>query len=262
MMSSLLNSAKIQCTQCHSLNIRRSKWVSHAEKKSYPEGSPYRCLDCSKRFIADKEASHLTERNLFLTRLFLAAILLVGGAVFLFFLLENSAKNYPQQSGFASVSSAENNSARMKAAERGDAQAQFELGQSLLQTFNGNPEETAVAVRWLRKSAISGNTDAMVALGRLSKTGVGVLQSYVQSLEWIQTAAYKGNPEGMLELGRLYRDGVAVPKDSVQAYIWLNRAAAMQNRIAALERDLIAGSLTAEKLKEAQSLSSVEAPKK
>lgn len=262
MMSSLLNSTKIQCTHCQSVNVRRSKWVSQAEKKSYPDSSPYRCLDCSKRFIADKDPGHLTEKNLNVTRLFLAAALLLGGMVFFVFMLENSNKNQIQQGASTSVSSAENNSTRMKAAEKGDAQAQFELGEALLQTLDGNPEETAVAVRWLRKSAASGNTNAMVALGRLSKTGVGVLQSYAQSLEWIQAAADKGNPEGMLELGRLYRDGVAVSKDAVQAYIWLNRAAAMHNRIAAMERDLIAGTLSAEKLTEAQSLSSTEAVKK
>jgi TPR repeat protein len=150
----------------------------------------------------------------------------------------------------------------MIAAEKGDAQAQFELGHSLLQTYSGNPEKTALAISWLKKSAASGNANAMVVLGRLSKNGVGVLQNYAQSLVWIQAAANKGNPEGMLELGRLYRDGVAVAKDMVQAYIWLNRAAAMQSRIAAQERDVIGRSLTVDELKEAQHLSSVDVANK
>lgn len=250
--NSSLHRTKILCTHCHSANIRRSKWVSQAEKNAHPKSAPYRCLDCSKRFIGSSDLSHLSQKNLLITGLSLAAILLLGLLILMFVLLGNSATIYSSPS---LLHSPENISARMQAAEKGDAVAQFELGQALLQNREGNPEDTAMAVLWLRKAASNGNSNAMVALGRLSKTGVGVLQSYVQSLEWMQAAAHKANPEGMLELGRLYRDGIAVPKDSVQAYIWLNRAAALHNRTAAQERDLIANNLNPEQLKEAQNLS-------
>jgi TPR repeat protein len=253
--SSSLHRTKVLCLHCHSANIRRSKWVSQTEKNAHPKSAPYRCLDCSKRFIGSIDLSHLSQKNLIITRLFLAASLLVGLLILMFVIIGSSSTNYSSQSAAAFLQNAENNSARMKAAEKGDAQAQFELGQSLLQNMDGNPDGTAMGVVWLRKSASNGNSSAMVALGRLSKSGVGVLQSYAQSLEWIEAAAHKGNPEGMLELGRLYRDGVAVPKDSVQAYIWLNRSAALHNRAAAQERDLIANGLSADKLKEAQSQS-------
>jgi TPR repeat protein len=256
------NRINIQCAHCHSSNVRKSKWVSQLEKNSHPNGAAYRCLDCAKRFVSDQDFSHLTHKKFTLTQMSLAAGLLVLALFGLSFLFERGANHSASQSASALLISAANNSTRMKAAEKGDAQAQFEVGQALLQTIDGNPEETVAAVRWLHKSAGNGNTNAMVLLGRLSKSGVGVLQNYAQSLEWIQAAANKGNPDGMLELGRLYRDGVAVPKNTVQAYIWLNRSAALHNRTAVQERDLIAGTLSAEKLKEAQSLSSAEAPKK
>lgn len=180
--------------------------------------------------------------------------------VILFIIIVNTTETTLRQDSSARASAAEKKADQMRTAEKGDAQAQFEVGQSLLQTANGTPETIALALNWLKKSAAGGNANAMVALGRLSKTGVGVLQNYAQSLEWINAAAKKGNPDGMLELGRLYRDGVAVDRDMTQAYIWLNRAAAMQNRTAAQERDVIARTFSAEELKEAQSRSSVNAP--
>lgn len=256
------NRINVQCSHCHSSNVRKSKWVSQLEKNSYPKGAPYRCLDCAKRFIGNQDFTDLTQRKFTPTQLWLAAGLLLLALLILFFIFEKGVSQPTPQSGSALLISAANNSTRMKAAEQGDAQAQFEVAQALLQTTDGNPEETIAAVNWLHKSAGSGNTNAMVLLGRLSKSGIGVLQNYAQSLEWIQAAANKGNPEGMLELGRLYRDGIAVAKDTVQAYIWLNRAAALHNRTAAQERDLVAGTLSAEKLKEAQSLSPAVAPKK
>jgi TPR repeat protein len=256
------NRINVQCAHCHSSNVRKSKWVSQLEKNSYPNGAAYRCLDCAKRFIGNQDSSNLKQLKFTLTQLSLAAGLLLLALLGLFFVFEKSASQSIPQSGSALLISAANNSTRMKAAEQGDAQAQFEVGQALLQTIDVNPEETVAAVNWLHKSAGSGNTNAMVLLGRLSKSGIGVLQNYAQSLEWIQAAANKGNSEGMLELGRLYRDGVAVPKDTMQAYIWLNRSAALHNRTAARERDLIAGTLGAEKLKEAQNLSPAVAPQK
>ncbi len=255
----LENNTEILCEHCHSLNVRQSKWASHAERNSHPRCTPYRCLDCSKRFIAKTNANNLIEENNVLTRTLLIIALVAVALISLYLVIENSTNNAQQMIVSKTLNDAANNSTRLKAAEQGDPRAQFELGQSLLQSFADNPEEMAIAVSWLNKSASQGNTNAMVALGRLSKTGVGVLQSYEQSLEWMKAAATQGNSDGMLELGRLYREGIAVPKDIVQAYIWLNRSAAKHNRVAAHERDMIGSVLTPEQLKEAQSLSSTAA---
>jgi hypothetical protein len=258
MKNLLQNNTKILCEHCHSLNIRQSKWSSHSERNAHPRCTPYRCLACSKRFIATTNPTHLIEDNTLLKRASLIGSLLTVALIFMFLMFENDTKNSQQKMASETLSEAAKNSTRLKAAENGDARAQFELGQSLLQSFSDNPEEMAIAVRWLSKAADQGNTNAMVALGRLSKVGLGVLQSYEQSLEWMKAAAAQGNSDGMLELGRLYREGIAVPKDIVQAYIWLNRSAAKHNRIAAHERDVIGNVLTAEQLRDAQSLSSTE----
>ncbi|MBK7356128.1 tetratricopeptide repeat protein [Propionivibrio sp.] len=144
------------------------------------------------------------------------------------------------------------------AAEGGDAGAQFRLGQALLQDPSRSVENSAHALRWLQMSAENGNTEAMIVLGRLSRSGVGLLQNYSQASKWIQTAADRGNPEGMLELGRLYRDGIGLDKDPVRAYVWFNRASAARNLDAVREREAVARTLTADELKEAQSRSAAQ----
>lgn len=189
----------------------------------------------------------------------LGVVLLVGVTIFLFSTSEANPKKYVQTEPSELLDPSNSVVSMLKAAETGDAKAQLDLGQILLKESGGAPKKTAVAVRWITSSANSGNADAMVALGRLSKKGMGVLQSYDQTLKWMQAAAKLGNPDGMLELGRLYRDGIAVERDAIQAYIWMNRSAAMHNLSAAKERDLIARAFTADKLKEAQSQSSIEA---
>ena len=257
-MISFQNKTKIQCGYCHSTNNRESKWVSHAERNSHPGSQPFRCLDCSKRFFGDKSAVQFSQKNLLIVAALFTAFLFVGVAILLFLKSDDSDKHYPHQDSPEILNSVKSVASLLKLAEKGDPKAQFELGQALLKESGGKAKKTAIAVLWLNSSANRGNVDAMVALGRLSKTGMGVLQSYAQALKWIQMAANLGSAEGMLELGRLYRDGVALERDTVQAYIWMNRAAAMQSLTAAKERDLIARALTADKLKEAQSLSSLE----
>lgn len=144
-----------------------------------------------------------------------------------------------------------------KAAEDGDPVAQFRIGEALFHDLARTDESSAQAVRWLQLSAENGNTDAMIFLGRLSRTGVGILQNFAQASVWIHTAAVRGSPEGMLEMGRLYRDGVGVEKDLIKAYVWFNRASAARNLDAVREREAIARILTPDELREAQRQSSV-----
>ena len=144
----------------------------------------------------------------------------------------------------------------IQAAQNGDPQAQFRLGEALFLDPLRDDQTSAQAVRWLELAAQGGNVDAMILLGRLSRTGVGILQNFAQASKWIHTAAQRGSDEGMLEMGRLYRDGVGVDKDLIQAYVWFNRAAAARNLDAVRERDAVARILTADELREAQRRSS------
>jgi DNA-directed RNA polymerase subunit RPC12/RpoP len=257
-MISIQKKNKVQCSYCSSENYRRSKWVSHAERNSHAGSLPFRCLDCTKRFFGDQQAAQSNRRPLIVFTL-IALVLFVVGAVFMFSTSGHDSKNRHEADVPELKKASKSISAFLKSAEAGDPKAQFEVGQILLKESAGNAKKIGIAVRWLKSAASSGNVDAMLVLGRLSKAGMGVLQSFEDALKWIQMAANLGSPEGMLELGRLYRDGIALERDPVQAYIWMNRAAALQNLTAANERDRVARALPADKLKEAQSLSLMEA---
>jgi len=236
---------KVSCPRCQGSRCRESRWLSLQEKRNHQDSSPYRCLDCSYRFLSLKGAEF--GRGVVVSGP--AALFAVGLSVAATFWL-TSTENQSASGSSATVATLDPEV--KKAAEAGDAGAQFRLGEALLQDSSRNPENSASGARWLELAAENGNTEAMIVLGRLSRTGVGILQNFGQSAKWIQTAAARGNPEGMLELGRLYRDGVGIEKDYVRAYVWFNRASAAHNLDAVREREAIARTLTPDELKEAQ----------
>lgn len=241
--------SKVNCPSCQGSRCRESRWLSLDEKQKFRGSSPYRCLDCSSRFIA-KAGPTLSGLVVSVPIAIFAVILAIAATYWL-----TQTGSQPGLGAPLDASALEPEIT--KAAEAGDAGAQFRLGEALLQDPTHTSENAAKAVRWLQQSAENGNTEAMIVLGRLSRTGVGILQNFGQSAKWIETAAARGNPEGMLELGRLYRDGIGVEKDPVRAYVWFNRASAARNLDAVRERDTIASTLTPVELKAAQDQSSV-----
>lgn len=242
--------SKISCPRCQGSRCRESRWLSLEEKKIHQNSGPYRCLDCSYRFLSPKRTEVFNKGLVVSVPAALLAVVLAVAATFWLTRSESPSAPSPQATLAALDPEVK------KAAEAGDAGAQFKLGEALLLDPGRSAEVSASAVRWLQMSAENGNTEAMIVLGRLSRTGVGILQNFGNASKWIQTAAARGNPEGMLEMGRLYRDGVGVDKDPVRAYVWFNRASAARNLDAVRERDLIARTLTFEELKEAQNQSS------
>lgn len=241
--------SKVICPRCQTSRCRESRWLSLEEKRNHQESTPFRCLDCSFRFLGKKSSGFGKGLVIPVPVALLAVTLAVVICVWL--------ASVESMSGLSpSAPLAATDLAIRQAAEAGDAGAQFKLGEALLLDPSHSPENSANALRWLQLSAENGNTEAMIVLGRLSRSGVGILQNFGQASKWIQTAAARGNPEGMLELGRLYRDGVVLKKDLVLAYVWFNRASAARNLDAVREREEVAQALSAEELKEAQIRSS------
>lgn len=140
----------------------------------------------------------------------------------------------------------------LRSAQQGDAEAQFRIARILLADPVPDRKNAAEAFRWLNAAAEQDHTAAMVQLGKLYRSGVGVLQNFGDAAKWIETAAVLGDPEGMHELGRLYRDGVGFDRDPVKAYIWFSRAAAGLNTAAVRDRDDVARGLSEKQLKDAQ----------
>jgi uncharacterized protein len=115
-----------------------------------------------------------------------------------------------------------------RAAQKGDSEAQFWLGnayeQGLLGTINYRE-----ALNWLEKSAKQGHPEAQASLGQMYEDGEGVKQNYAMAAKWYRKAAEHvpnlgGAGQGRNNLGLLYLQGLGVAKDYVRAYFWFTLA--------------------------------------
>lgn len=111
-----------------------------------------------------------------------------------------------------------------KAAERGDAVAQFELGVAY-DEGNGVPQDYKAAVSWYRKAAEQGNAKAQFNLGLMYCAGQGVLEDCKEGAAWLRKAANQGDANAQFKLGVIYRSGLDVPKDNSEAAGWFRKAA-------------------------------------
>lgn len=241
----------VTCPVCKSRDCRKSGWRSDVERQMNPGLRPYRCRACQHRFWAPRTSSSARRFAVSAGALPLA-LALIAFAVFWMFDEQRVAEDDIHESGAVPVVV---DPYTLRAAQEGDAEAQVRVAKVLL--FGGAQagEQAADAVRWLHSAAEKDHPAAMVMLGKLYRSGFGVLQDYDQAVKWIRTAAERGDPDGMLELGRLYRDGVGFPRDPVLAYVWFNRAAAALHVDAVRYRADVARGLTADQLKEAQAQS-------
>jgi TPR repeat protein len=143
-------------------------------------------------------------------------------------------------------------------AEQGDPVAQAGLG-AMYERGQGVPHDDAQAFAWFHKAADQGNVGGQDALGVMYRDGRGIAQDYAQAAAWFRKAADQGQADAQMNLGVMYARGLGVPRDFVLAYMWSNLAAtretnAEERERAVKNRDLIAASLTADQLAEAQRL--------
>lgn len=242
--------AAILCPRCKANDCRRSAWLSSVERRAHRQMHPYRCRQCSHRF-------HLRDR------VRVRQGMIVGGALVSLALLVVTAGtllhwSYDVAPDVGPVSDATPvDPHTLRSAQQGDAEAQFRIARILLSDPVPDRKNATEAVRWLNAAAEQDHTAAMVQLGKLYRSGLGVLQNFGNAAKWIETAAVLGDPDGMHELGRLYRDGVGFDRDTVKAYIWFSRSAAALNTAAVRDRDDVARGLSDDQLKDAQRKSAV-----
>jgi TPR repeat protein len=234
----------LKCPVCKGTHCRNSRWHSKQEKLSSEGFRPYRCNDCSHRFLARSSAS--LERILINGT---AGVLLGFGLLAgIEFWIESA--NEPRSARVAVASPAHSEKGTTGAPAR--LQADGVAGEA--------GDDAATRAQKQQDAAEKGDAGAMLELGRDLATGTNRPKDVEQAAKWVQLAAATGNPEGMLELGRFYRDGVGVGQDSARAYAWLSRAAAANHPGALLEREALIRTMSKEKLLEAQQLSSPTEP--
>ncbi len=134
-------------------------------------------------------------------------------------------------------------------AEKGDARAQFMLGEMYLRhsdvdnvqdkTLKAQVEQDdAEAVKWFRKAAQQGLADAQFQLGAMYDKGRGVKQDAAEAVEWFRKAAEQGFADAQLGLGAMYERGRGVKQDRVETYAWWNLAVKTRKDVAPVLRNL------------------------
>src|SRR6185369_15221463 len=106
-------------------------------------------------------------------------------------------------------------------AEKGDADAQFNLGQAY-RLGRGVPINLAAAQSWFERAADKGHIDAQTTLGLLLfQNG-----NHTGGLRWLKVASDQGEPRAMLVYGTALFNGDGVPQDPILGYAFVSRAAA------------------------------------
>ena len=90
----------------------------------------------------------------------------------------------------------------------------------------GVPPDAAAAVAWYRRAAEQGDARAQYNLGGMYREGRGVPQDAAGAVAWYRRAAEQGHVRAQYNLGGMYAEGLGVPPDAVEALMWLTIAAA------------------------------------
>ena len=110
-----------------------------------------------------------------------------------------------------------------KAAQKGDAQAQYELGE-MYEYGEVTAIDYAEALKWYKKSAKQGNANGQYGVGRIYSNGLGVEEDCVEGMKWYMLSAEQNNSQGQRGVGNLYRAGCGVEKNFDEAMKWYQKS--------------------------------------
>lgn len=112
----------------------------------------------------------------------------------------------------------------LSAAEKGDADAQFNLGH-MYRIGRGVTKDEYEAVKWFRKAAEQGEAKAQNSLGVCYDRGEGVTKDDAEAVKWFRKSAEQGYAFAQYNLGVMYASGRGVTKDEREAEKWFRKAA-------------------------------------
>ena len=146
------------------------------------------------------------------------------------------------------------------AAERGDAQAQYELGRVYEEGIEIKADVNE-AVKWYTKAAEQNLSMAQYLLGNILLYGErGVAPDYPVARKWLEEAAKAGIPAAQRDLGKMYEQGLGGKPDPIWAWVWYDFAASGGDGQANELRDRLSKRLEPRDLTEASRLAADIAP--
>jgi hypothetical protein len=137
----------------------------------------------------------------------------------------------------------------------------------LLDRGLGSPRNAAEAVNWYRWAGRRGHPGAQYGLGLKYATADGVERDDRIAARWFYRAAQQGVAESQLQLARMYSTGTGVPQSPIDAYAWAAIAEASSNQpslrkeVEKLEASLTDGSISSERVIDAQKIALAWRPK-
>ncbi len=113
---------------------------------------------------------------------------------------------------------------QMKLAKKGNAEAQFKVGE-MYETGFGVKQDMKEAKSWIIKANEKGHETAGFKLLYWDVEKNGVTKANKANVETLKTKAKEGNAQAQYYVGKMYAHGVGVKRNSNKAISWLNKAA-------------------------------------
>ena len=113
---------------------------------------------------------------------------------------------------------------QMKLAEKGNAEAQFKVGE-MYETGFGVKQDMEQARSWISKAADQGHETAGFKLLYWDVEKNGLTAGNKPGVENLKAKANEGNPQAEYYVGKMHARGVGMKKDPDKAIEWLNKAA-------------------------------------
>jgi uncharacterized protein len=139
------------------------------------------------------------------------------------------------------------------AAERGDAEAQTNLGW-MYEQGSGVTKDPNEAMKWYRLAAEHGSARAQYNLGVMYYEGRGAAASLPEALKWYRMAAANGDANAQYNLGFMYTNGVGVSRDLSRGHMWWDLASARGAAAAWANLDALSHVMSNEQLTRAHEL--------
>jgi len=157
--------------------------------------------------------------------LFASRFVIVSAAILIFAAARAAAAQGGAEINMAPFAKSGTAGDDVRAAERGDALSQFQLGFRYYSGFFGIPQDRERALLWFRRAADQGLAIAQATLGGLYEDGELIPHDYERAAMWYRRAAEQGFTGAQFDLGALYAAGRGVPQDGAEAATWYRRAA-------------------------------------
>jgi len=112
------------------------------------------------------------------------------------------------------------------AADQGDANAQYRLGNMYMSMGKGVTQNYFEAARLYKLAADQGDANAQFRLGNMYMSmGLGLRMSYIEAFKFIKLAADQGLVDAQSFVGYMYYNGQGTPKNYFEAARWYKLAA-------------------------------------